>query len=162
MAPLVDIPHSGQFAPGPDFVKNAPLSMWPTLTPEEQQLSGEFCLVQMLRTGTTTVVDAHGNGAIWWPGNPPTDKVALAQTVGRIGCQACLGLGFRSDRSHRDRAGRSLLRWDEEMGAAGLLRCYRLFEQFRRHSEDPPLPGFPTDWSNRPTDSLAHSSLSAT
>ena len=27
MAPLVDIPRSGQFAPGPDFVENAPLSM---------------------------------------------------------------------------------------------------------------------------------------
>ena len=54
--------------------------MWPSLTPEEQQLSGEFCLVQMLRTGTTTIVDAHGYGPVWWLGNPPTDEELLAET----------------------------------------------------------------------------------
>ncbi len=79
----------------------------------------------MLRTGTTTVVDAHGYGAIWWLGNPPTDEVALAETVGRLGCRAYLGLGFRSARSYRDRAGRSLQHWDEEMGAAGLREGLR-------------------------------------
>ena len=103
MAPFVDIPHRGKFAPGPEFAQQAPLSMWPTLTLEEQQLSGEFCLVQMLRTGTTTVVDAHGYGAIWWLGNPPTDEAALAETVGRIGSRAYLALAFRAARSYKDR-----------------------------------------------------------
>ena len=120
MAPFVDIPHRGKFAPGPEFAQQAPLSMWPTLTLEEQQLSGEFCLVQMLRTGTTTVVDAHGYGAIWWLGNPPTDEAALAETVGRIGSRAYLALAFRAARSYKDREGNALQHWDEEMGLAGL------------------------------------------
>jgi len=131
MAPFVDVPRSGQFAPGEDFAKNAPLNMWPTLTPEEQQLNGEFCLVQMLRTGTTTVVDAHGYGAIWWLGNPPGDEAALAETVGRVGCRAYLGLGFRSARSYKDRQGRSLQHWDEEMGMAGLREGVRFALEYR-------------------------------
>ena len=131
MAPLVDVPRGGQFSPGPDFVENAPLSMWPTLTPEEQQLNGEFCLVQMLRTGTTTVVDAHGYGAVWWLGNPPTDEEALAETVGRIGSRAYLGLGFRSARSYKDAQGRSRQYWDEEMGRAGLREGLRFALEHR-------------------------------
>jgi cytosine/adenosine deaminase-related metal-dependent hydrolase len=131
MAPFVDVPRGGQFAPGPDFVENAPLSMWPTLTPEEQQLSGEFCLVQMLRTGTTTVVDAHGYGAVWWLGNPPTDEAALAETVGRIGSRAYLALGFRSARSYKDKQGRPRQHWDEEMGKAGLREGLRFALEHR-------------------------------
>lgn len=120
MAPFVDVPRSGKFAPGPQFAQQAPLNMWPSLTPDEQRASGEFCLVQMVKTGTTTVVDAHGYGAVWWLGNPPTDEQALAETVGRIGCRAYLALGFRSARSYQDRAGNALQHWDEEMGMAGL------------------------------------------
>jgi 5-methylthioadenosine/S-adenosylhomocysteine deaminase len=131
MAPFVDVPRGGQFAPGPDFVENAPLSMWPTLTPEEQQLSGEFCLVQMLRTGTTTVVDAHGYGAVWWLGNPPTDEAALAETVGRIGSRAYLALGFRSARSYKDEQGRSRQHWDQEVGRAGLREGLRFALEHR-------------------------------
>ena len=131
LAPFVDVPRGGQFAPGPDFVENAPVSMWPTLTPEEQQLSGEFCLVQMLRTGTTTVVDAHGYGAVWWLGNPPTDEAALAETVGQIGNRAYLALGFRSARSYKDEQGRSRQHWDEEMGKAGLREGLRFALEHR-------------------------------
>ena len=120
LAALVDVPRTSQYAPSEEFVKNAPLNMWPTLTPEEQQLSGEFCLVQMLRTGSTTVVDAAGYGAIWYLGNPPGDEIALVDTVGRIGCRAYLALGFRSARTYRDAAGRSQLYWNEELGQAGL------------------------------------------
>jgi cytosine/adenosine deaminase-related metal-dependent hydrolase len=131
MAPFVDVPRGGQFAPGPHFVQNAPLSMWPSLTPEEQQLSGEFCLVQMVRTGTTTVVDAHGYGAVWWLGNPPTDEAALAETVGRIGCRAYLALGFRSARSYKDERGRSRQHWDEDLGKAGLREGLRFALEHR-------------------------------
>jgi 5-methylthioadenosine/S-adenosylhomocysteine deaminase len=129
--PFVDVPRSGQYGPGPEFVQQAPLFMWPTLTPEEQQLSGEFCLVQMLRTGTTTVVDAHGYGAIWWLGNPPTDEVALAETVGRLGCRAYLALGFRSARSYQDRDGVSRQHWDEAMGLDGLQEGLRFALAYR-------------------------------
>lgn len=125
MAPFVDVPRSDKFAPSLDFVKNTPLNMIPTLTPEEQQLSGEFCLVQMLRTGTTTVVDAHGYGAIWWLGNSPTDESLLAETVGRIGCRAYLALAFREARTYRDRHGVTSLYWDRDMGIAGLEQGLR-------------------------------------
>ena len=120
MVPFVDVPRAGQFAPGPEFVRKAPLQMWPTLSLEEQRTSAEFCLVQMVRTGTTTVVDAHGYGAIWWLGNPPTDEAALAEAVGRVGSRAYLALGFRSARSYQDADGNSRQHWDEEMGHAGL------------------------------------------
>ena len=131
VAPLADVPRSGQFAPSEEFVKKTPLFMWPTLTPEEQQLNGEFCLVQMVRTGTTTVVDAHGYGAVWWLGNPPTDEALLAETVGRVGCRAYLGLGFRSARSYQDRAGNPRQHWDEEMGRAGLREGLRFALEYR-------------------------------
>jgi len=120
MVPFVDVPRAGQFAPGPEFVRKAPLQMWSTLSEEEQEASAEFCLVQMVRTGTTTVVDAHGYGAIWWLGNPPTDEAALAEVVGRVGSRAYLALGFRSARSYQDAHGEARQHWDEEMGVLGL------------------------------------------
>ena len=82
MASVVDVARSGRFAPSEEFALNAPLFMWPTLTPEQQRLGAEFSLVQMLRTGTTTVVDAHGYGPIWWLGNPPTDEAYLGRGRG--------------------------------------------------------------------------------
>jgi cytosine/adenosine deaminase-related metal-dependent hydrolase len=134
-APFVDVPRSGQYSPGPEFVQQAPLEMWPTLTLEEQRMSGEFCLVQMLRTGTTTVVDAHGYGAIWWLGNPPTDEATLAETVGRLGCRAYLALGYRSARSYKDRLGIARQHWDEEMGQAGLEHGLRFALEYRGASD---------------------------
>jgi cytosine/adenosine deaminase-related metal-dependent hydrolase len=131
MVPFVDIPRSEQFAPGPEFAQNAPLEMWPTLTEEEQRTSAEFCLVQMVRTGTTTVVDAHGYGAIWWLGNPPTDEAALAEVVGRVGSRAYLALGFRSARSYSDAEGNPLQHWDEPMGVAGLEEGLRFALAYR-------------------------------
>ena len=131
VAPLVDGGPSNHFAPSEAFVQNAPLNMWPTLTPEEQQLSGEICLVQMVRTGTTTVVDAHGYGAVWWQGNPPTDEALLAETIGRVGCRGYLGLGFRSARSYQDKAGNPRQHWDEEMGYRGLEQGVRFAFEHR-------------------------------
>src|SRR5215208_6379510 len=62
MLPLVDLPRDERFAPSKAFASTAPLVFEPTLTPEEQQLSGEYKLVQMLKSGTTTVLDAAGSG----------------------------------------------------------------------------------------------------
>ena len=122
MASVVDVARSGRFAPSEEFALNAPLFMWPTLTREQQRLGAEFSLVQMLRTGTTTVVDAHGYGPIWWLGNPPTDEAFLADAVGRIGSRAYLALGFRSARSYQKADGMRAWHWDEEMGM-GLLEA---------------------------------------
>jgi len=116
MASVVDVARTGRFAPSEEFALNAPLFMWPTLTREQQRLGAEFSLVQMLRCGTTTVVDAHGYGPIWWLGNPPTDEAFLAEAVGRIGSRAYLALGFRSARSYQKADGTRSWHWDEEMG----------------------------------------------
>jgi cytosine/adenosine deaminase-related metal-dependent hydrolase len=129
MASLVDVSKVGRFAPSPEFVENAPTFMWPTLSPEEQRLSGEISLVQMLRTGTTTVVDAHGYGPYWWLGNPPTDEAFLAETVGRIGNRAYLALGFRSARSYQKPDGTRDWHWDEEMGVELLQAGLRFADE---------------------------------
>ena len=62
MAAMVDVSREDRFAPSPDFARRAPLTPEPSLTPEEQQRSAEFSLVQMLRCGATTIVDAGGSG----------------------------------------------------------------------------------------------------
>ena len=105
MASLVDVPRFGRFAPSLEFVKRAPLCLEPSLTPEDQRLSAEFSLVQMLRCGSTTVVDAAGSGPLWWLGNPPDDEAMLAETVGRIGSRAYLALGYRTGRMYQNTDG---------------------------------------------------------
>lgn len=117
---LIDLPDGISIGPSEEFVQESPLFMPPTLTPEQQRLGAEFSLVQMLRTGTTTVVDAHGYGPVWWLGNPPHDEEVLANIVGRVGCRAYLALAFRSARSFLRPDGTRGFHWDEEMGHAGL------------------------------------------
>ncbi len=120
MSSLIDLPPGRGVGPSESFVKDSPVFMPPTLSLEEQRLSAEFSLVQMLRTGTTTVVDAHGYGPVWWLGNPPTDEEMLSETVGRIGSRAYLALGFRSARSFARADGSRGYHWDEGLGRAGL------------------------------------------
>ncbi len=136
MASVVDVARSGRFAPSEEFALNAPLFMWPTLTHEQQRLGAEFSLVQMLRTGTTTVVDAHGYGPIWWLGNPPTDEAYLAEAVGRIGSRAYLALGFRSARSYQKADGTRAWHWDEEMGLGLLDAALRFADEHHRTHGD--------------------------
>jgi cytosine/adenosine deaminase-related metal-dependent hydrolase len=131
MAPFVDIPRDGRFAPSREFSENAPRDLWPSLTPEEQRISGEFSLVQMLRCGATTVVDAGGSGPIWWLGNPPTDEEILVDTVGRVGSRAYLSLAHRSARSYQEPDGSRDWVWDEEIGMGRLQEAVRFAKQYR-------------------------------
>jgi len=135
-ASVVDVSRSGRFASSQAFAENAPLFMWPTLTPEQQRLGAEFSLVQMLRTGSTTVVDAHGYGTIWWLGNPPTDEAYLAETVGRIGSRAYLALGFRSARSYQRADGSRAWHWDEEMGKTLLQEALRFADEHHKTHDE--------------------------
>lgn len=128
MAPVVDVPRDSRFAPSQAFVERAPLFLEPSLTPKEQQLSAEFSLVQMLRCGATTVVDAAGSGPLWWLGNPPGDEELLVETVGRLGCRAYLSLSYRSGRSFQRPDGSRDWHWDEAMGMAGLREALRFAE----------------------------------
>ena len=131
MAAFVDIGRGDRFAPSLEFARRAPLNLEPSLTPEEQRLSAEFSLVQMLRCGATTIVDAGGSGPIWWLGNPPDDEAMLAETVGRIGCRAYLALAYRSGRSYQKPDGSRDWYWDEEIGRAGLRQALAFADRHR-------------------------------
>jgi cytosine/adenosine deaminase-related metal-dependent hydrolase len=131
MAPFVDIPRDARFAPSREFSEQAPLDLWPTLTLEEQRISGEFSLVQMLRCGATTVVDAGGSGPIWWLGNPPTDEEILVDTVGHVGSRAWLSLAHRSARSFQNPDGSRDWAWDEEIGFGRLEEAMRFARTYR-------------------------------
>ncbi len=131
MAAFVDISRDGRFAPSRDFSRRASLAIEPCLTPDEQQQSAEFSLVQMLRCGATTIVDAGGSGPIWWLGNPPGDEELLVDTVGQVGCRAYLSLAHRSGRSFQNADRSRDWHWDEEMGMAGLRQALAFAERYR-------------------------------
>jgi cytosine/adenosine deaminase-related metal-dependent hydrolase len=125
MAPFVDVPRSGvsrgRYAPSEACV--ARREQPPSLSPEEQQLSGEFSLVQMLKCGATTIVDAAGSGALWWLGNPPGDEETLLDTAARVGARVYASLSYRSGRVYYDREGHVHWHWDDDFGLEGLRRA---------------------------------------
>lgn len=136
MGSIVDVGRGDRFAPSLEFAQRAPLFLEPSLTPAEQQMSAEISLVQQLRSGATTIVDAAGSGTIWWLGNPPGDEEMLVDTVGRIGSRAYLSLSYRSGRSYQTAAGSRDWWWDEEMGMAGLREAVRFAERFAGAHDD--------------------------
>jgi cytosine/adenosine deaminase-related metal-dependent hydrolase len=125
MAPFVDLPLSAgthrRYGPSRDFAGRRDLP--PSLSREEQQLSGEFSLVQMLKCGATTIVDAAGSGPLWWLGNPPGDEEMLLETAARVGARVYGALSYRSGRVYRDAHGTPGWVWDEDAGHEGLRRA---------------------------------------
>lgn len=120
MAPFVDIPRSGRYVPSLDFVSTAPRRLVQCLDETNQRLSAEFSLVQMLKTGTTTVVDVGGSGPLWWLANAPTDAEALVDIAGRVGSRLYVGTAFRSSRTYGNLDGSIGWHPTEEMGRKGL------------------------------------------
>jgi cytosine/adenosine deaminase-related metal-dependent hydrolase len=131
MGSIVDVKREDRFAPSLEFVRRAPLFLEQSLTVEEQQQNAEISLVQMVRTGTTTIVDAAGSGTIWWLGNPPGDEEMLVDTVGRVGARGYLSLSYRTGRSYQKADGSRDWHWDEELGMAGLHEALRFAETMR-------------------------------
>lgn len=131
IAPFVDTPRAEFFAPSEAYVARAPLFLEPSLTPEEQALSAEYGLVQMLRSGTTTVVDAAGSGPVWWLGNPPGDEERLVEIVGRVGARAYLSLSYRSARIYGRPDGSRAYAEDEALGMAGLEAALDFAARYR-------------------------------
>jgi len=125
MAPFVDIPLSAgrhhRYSPSQAVASRRDLP--PSLSLEEQQTSGEYSLVQMLKCGATTIVDAAGSGPLWWLGNPPGDEEVLLETAARVGARVYASLSYRSGRVYRDAAGNPGWVWDEESGLEGLRRA---------------------------------------
>ncbi|MBI1296495.1 amidohydrolase family protein [bacterium] len=130
MASVLDVGRGDRFAPSLDFVERAPLFLEPSLSPTAQQQNAEISLVQMVKSGATTIVDAAGSGTIWWLGNPPEDEAMLVETVGRIGARAYLSLSYRSGRSYQKADGSRDWHWDEDMGMAGLSEAMRFAQEF--------------------------------
>lgn len=125
MAPFVDLPSDGgrrgRYGPSQAFVANRELP--PSLSPDEQHLSAEFSLVQMLKCGATTIVDAAGSGPLWWLGNPPGDEELLLETAARVGARVYASLSYRSGRVYYDVDGNAGWHWDEDFGVEGLRRA---------------------------------------
>jgi len=119
--PPAGSPGRGRYSPSQTFVTQSELP--PSLTPDEQRISGEFSLVQMLKCGATTIVDAAGSGPLWWMGNPPGDEVALLDTAARIGARVYASLSYRSGRVYYGADGRADWHWDEAFGFEGLRRA---------------------------------------
>jgi cytosine/adenosine deaminase-related metal-dependent hydrolase len=126
MAPFVDVDRRDGRGPRRYTLSKeyaARRELPPSLTSEEQQLSGEYALVQMLKCGATTIVDAAGSGTIWWLGNPPEDEELLLDTTERVGARIYASLSYRSGRVYHDEDGNTGWFWDEEYGKQGLQRA---------------------------------------
>ncbi len=132
MAPFVDVPRSGKFIPSLDFVRRAPLHLEPSLDIESQRASAEFSLVQMVRTGSTTIVDVGGSGPLWWLGNPPTDAEGLVDIVGRIGNRLYIGTSYRSSRTYGNPDGSIGWHPTDAMGDEGLDEAVSFAERYDR------------------------------
>lgn len=131
IAPFVDTARARFFVAGEEYVRSAPLFGEPSLTAEQQAISAETGLVQMLRGGTTTVVDAAGSGPVWWLGNPPGDEEQLVDIVGRVGARAYLSLSYRSARVF-GRADGTRGWWENEaQGMQGLHEALRFAARYR-------------------------------
>ncbi len=134
MGPFVDLSPEQRFALSREAAETLPLNLAESLSSEQQQLSAEFHLVQSIRTGTTTIVDAAGSGTVWFLGNPPGDVEMLAETVGRVGSRAYLSLSYRSARRWEDADGSDGWHWDDEMGMDGLAQAVEFATSYRgRH-----------------------------
>ena len=131
MGPFVDVPPDNRFALSREAAESLPLNLAQSLSPEQQQMSAEFHLVQSVRTGTTTIVDAAGSGTVWFLGNPPGDVHMLAETVGRVGSRAYLSMSYRSARRWEDVDGSDGWHWDDEMGLDGLAQAVDFATSYR-------------------------------
>ena len=72
-----------------------------------------FSMAELLRTGTTTVMEIGGHGE------------EVVEQAGKIGLRAYVGQGFRSGRWYTDDGKTVNYAWDEAAGEAGLDRAVR-------------------------------------
>ncbi|MGQ0550486.1 MAG: amidohydrolase family protein, partial [Armatimonadota bacterium] len=125
MAPFVDAPahggRRGRYSPSRESVATRELP--PSLSPDEQRVSAEFSLVQMLKCGATTIVDAAGSGPLWWLGNPPGDEEMLLDSAARIGARVYASLSYRSERVYYEADGTAGWHPDEEFGFEAMRRA---------------------------------------
>ncbi|MCD6029367.1 MAG: amidohydrolase [Thermomicrobiales bacterium] len=85
---------------------------------EEAANSGlAFSMAELLRTGTTTVMEIgfHGEEAV--------------RQAGKVGMRLYMGLGYRSARWYTDDGKTVKYAWDEEAGLRGLERAVRFIEE---------------------------------
>jgi cytosine/adenosine deaminase-related metal-dependent hydrolase len=124
MAPFVDLlatGRPGRFRASEAYASRRDLPQ--SLTPDEQRISGEYGLVQQLKCGATTIVDAAGSGPLWWLGNPPGDEEMLLETTERVGARVYASLSYRSGRVYYGADNQPRWHWDDEFGHEGLRRA---------------------------------------
>jgi len=83
----------------------------------DRNIGGRFALVELLRHGSTTVVEM---GAA---------DDTLVETAGRLGLRAYLGPGYRSATYRLTADGRLIWDWNEADGERGLARARRFIEK---------------------------------
>ena len=76
-----------------------------------------FSMAELLRTGTTTVMEIgfHGEEAV--------------RQAGKVGMRLYMGLGYRSARWYTDDGKAVKYAWDEEAGRRGMERAIRFIEE---------------------------------
>ncbi|RMF90588.1 MAG: amidohydrolase [Nitrospinota bacterium] len=88
------------------------------MTEDEARACVDFSLVELLRSGTTTIMEMGGQGAY------------VAEQAGKLGLRAYIGQMYRSGRWYTPDGKRVLYDWDEEAGQQGLRRAVDFIEQF--------------------------------
>lgn len=91
---------------------------------EERQASIDYSMVEIVRTGTTTVMEIGGHGRY------------TADAVERCGLRAYIADGYRSGRWYTDDGNSVKYAWDEEAGREGFKRAVGLIEELDGRADD--------------------------
>lgn len=87
------------------------------MTSEDAQACVDFSLVELLRSGTTTILEMGGQSAY------------VAEQAGQLGLRAYVGPMYRSGRWYTPDGRRVLYEWDEEAGREGLRQAAAFIEE---------------------------------
>jgi cytosine/adenosine deaminase-related metal-dependent hydrolase len=87
------------------------------MTEEDAHACLAYSMAELLRTGTTTVMEigSHGEEAV--------------RQAGKVGMRLYMGLGYRSGRWYTDDGKEVKYAWDEEAGVRGMERAIRFIEE---------------------------------
>ncbi|RMF91527.1 MAG: hypothetical protein D6736_05040 [Nitrospinota bacterium] len=88
---------------------------------ETAEVGGKFSLVELMKSGCTTVVEVGGS---------PQMVEGLVPIAGELGLRAYLTPGYRSVNTYNDHKGRLYFEWDEAQGFAGLQRAREFIQRY--------------------------------
>lgn len=94
------------------------------MTMEDAQACVDFSMVELLRSGTTTIMEMGGNGEY------------VAEQAGRFGLRAYIGEMYRSARWYTPDGKQVLYDWNEQAGLDGLHRAVAFIEKYQGTYQD--------------------------